>query len=236
MKKTFISTALAICLAFAAQASAVLTLDSAVLQEVSYDGTSSYTGNFSTLTNGNAHTTLLLVIDMETLDSVKSSLTNSGSPLATYGTETGTDVPGLGVRSFGANNKTPIGIDYKADGTVGTNTGSYFLSNYTSQGKVVMALTINGTTEVLYLTNGTAEVHWTTGNATTQDATYNSLTIADNAFTAAISSIYVFDQTLTQEQIKSISAEAITAAVPEPATATLSLLALAGLAARRRRK
>ena len=47
-----------------------------------------------------------------------------------------------------------------------------------------------------------------------------------------VTSVYAFDQKLTPTEISTISA----VLTPEPATATLSLLALAGLAARRRRK
>ncbi len=56
-----------------------------------------------------------------------------------------------------------------------------------------------------------------------------------------VTDTYVFSQVVTAEEAKSLGKAAAMAAlssvaVPEPTTATLSLLALAGLAARRRRK
>ncbi len=52
----------------------------------------------------------------------------------------------------------------------------------------------------------------------------------------AMDALYLFDQYLSANDVATIAKAAYTAAIPEPATATLSLLALAGLAARRRRK
>lgn len=58
--------------------------------------------------------------------------------------------------------------------------------------------------------------------------------------TELISSYYVFDEVDTIDNTRNLAIEASkvsdTPAVPEPTTATLTLLALAGLAARRRRK
>ncbi len=53
---------------------------------------------------------------------------------------------------------------------------------------------------------------------------------------ALVNSIYVYNVAKDADGIKTASLAAYSAAVPEPATTTLSLLALAGLAARRRRK
>lgn len=60
-------------------------------------------------------------------------------------------------------------------------------------------------------------------------------TIQINNLGGAIQQVYVHNKSLTQEQVGMMQSE-IAALVPEPATATLSLLALCGLAARRRRK
>ncbi len=63
-------------------------------------------------------------------------------------------------------------------------------------------------------------------------------TTALNINTNEVTSAYVFNSVLSQDDAIAMNKAAITAAkaVAEPATATLSLLALAGLAARRRRK
>lgn len=53
--------------------------------------------------------------------------------------------------------------------------------------------------------------------------------------TAAIKSVYLHNSSLTSTDVSTLHAE-IAQMIPEPTTATLSLLALAGLAARRRRK
>ena len=50
---------------------------------------------------------------------------------------------------------------------------------------------------------------------------------------SSVTSAYVFDHVMTSAEAKALGASM---AIPEPTTATLSLLALAGLAARRRRK
>ena len=61
---------------------------------------------------------------------------------------------------------------------------------------------------------------------------FNTL-LFDSAY---VTEAYVFSTNLTKEEAFGLNREALGLAVPEPATATLSLLALAGLAARRRRK
>lgn len=56
-------------------------------------------------------------------------------------------------------------------------------------------------------------------------------------FSDAVTSAYLYNQYLSEENVTSITQELGKAAlIPEPTTATLSLLALAGLAARRRRR
>lgn len=61
---------------------------------------------------------------------------------------------------------------------------------------------------------------------------FNTL-LFDSAY---VTEAYVFSTNLTKEEAFGLNREALGLAVPEPTTATLSLLALAGLAARRRRK
>ncbi|MGN0864945.1 MAG: LamG-like jellyroll fold domain-containing protein [Akkermansia sp.] len=52
-----------------------------------------------------------------------------------------------------------------------------------------------------------------------------------NVSSATLDNLHIWDRALTESEVKSLQVQA-----PEPATATLSLLALAGLAARRRRQ
>ena len=70
---------------------------------------------------------------------------------------------------------------------------------------------------------------------------FENATFWEGGVTAAVTLTYVFSQVVTAEEAKSLGKAAAMAAlssvaVPEPTTATLSLLALVGLAARRRRK
>jgi hypothetical protein len=58
---------------------------------------------------------------------------------------------------------------------------------------------------------------------------YQNKNVQDGGAVTAIDNILVYNRALTANEIKNL-------AIPEPTTATLSLLALAGLAARRRRK
>ncbi len=75
---------------------------------------------------------------------------------------------------------------------------------------------------------------------------FNTVSIA-SGLTDEVNSVYIFNTTLGDEDVLAVTkaaAEAVVAesggdsssTIPEPTTATLSLLALAGLAARRRRK
>lgn len=111
-------------------------------------------------------------------------------------------------------------------------------------GKILsgMALTMsytNGSESAMYLTmrfddGSVTELYgfstglkWTTGQKQ-----YSSVDVN----TSYVDQVYVFNSAMTKDDALSLNSQALAAAVPEPATATLSLLALAGLAARRRRK
>ncbi len=79
-----------------------------------------------------------------------------------------------------------------------------------------------------------------TGDAhTMKQLNLGNTSTGGNGMDFTLSGLYIHNQTLTDNQVASFVASLAapsTPAVPEPATATLSLLALAGLAARRRRK
>ncbi len=64
-----------------------------------------------------------------------------------------------------------------------------------------------------------------------------SASLASIEFSDAVTSAYLYTERLSEADIKAVTSElGKMAAIPEPTTATLSLLALAGLAARRRRR
>ena len=129
--------------------------------------------------------------------------------------------------------------------TFGSNSG--FESASFWEGGVTAAVTLTyeyskGTSGTFTLLDAEGNVLQSVGgeyNTTLrgQGLTYSSVVFDSNIVT----NTYVFNQVVTAEEAKSLGKAAATAAlqsgaVPEPTTATLSLLALAGLAARRRRK
>ncbi len=65
-------------------------------------------------------------------------------------------------------------------------------------------------------------------------ANYSSILI-DGAYAEAVKGVYVFDSVLSQENVASVNSAIRNLSVPEPASASLSLLALGALALRRRR-
>lgn len=104
-------------------------------------------------------------------------------------------------------------------------------SGGSTDGQVVLTLGYNDDSaqQYSYTLGGFKCSYWYTPSGGTIDGHY-----------ALVKGLAAFDSRLTVEQAKSVGIAALTtiplAAIPEPATATLSLLALAGLAARRRRK
>jgi len=84
----------------------------------------------------------------------------------------------------------------------------------------------NGTTTT-HSYDSAQNLYWSTGGL----GSWSSL----NVNTSYVNSVYLFDSVVTQANAFALNTAALARAVPEPATATLGLLALAGLAARRRR-
>lgn len=104
--------------------------------------------------------------------------------------------------------------------TEGTITLTYVAGNY------------SGTSEGSRLYVGDSATFYSSTALKTANCDYNTIKL--NNLGGAIKQAYVHNYCLTQAQVSTLMAE--TATIPEPTTATLSLLALAGLAARRRRK
>ncbi len=88
--------------------------------------------------------------------------------------------------------------------------------------------------QYISLKDGSVIENWYTGKdlGTTYPATLGSVTITSEA----VQSATCYYGSATEAEAGDLAKKAATDAVPEPTTATLSLLALAGLAARRRRK
>ena len=103
--------------------------------------------------------------------------------------------------------------------------------SHTDRTGTIMYLTLieaDGTTRELFMSENNTSLKWSNGSSTFGDWT----TLKIN--TDVVSSVYLFEGTVDAATARTLN-EAANLAIPEPATATLSLLALAGLAARRRR-
>lgn len=128
--------------------------------------------------------------------------------------------------------------------SVGMNTGTGFESTDFWAGGVVAAITLTyeyskGTTATFILLDAEGNVLQSVGGNYNTSLRGTGLSYSTIVFDSEIvTEGYVFNQVVTTaEEAKALGQAAATAAlVPEPTTATLSLLALAGLAARRRRK
>lgn len=126
---------------------------------------------------------------------------------------------------------------------VGMNTGTGFESADFWQGGVTAAITLTyeynkGTSGTFTLMDAEGNVLKSLGgdyNTTLrgQGLSFDTVVLDKSIVTDA----YIFNQVVTADEAKALGQAAAEAAlVPEPTTATLSLLALAGLAARRRRR
>ncbi len=242
MKKTIITAILALGLAGSASAALTLTdnfkLEDAVVNEQDFDGsTLSYTGSFAaqgnpydtsdSSTRGNM--TFTLVLDVDQLGSQSGYIVKGGS----------------------------WGVGYNDDGKAQGWWGSSFysggpttanaLSSYADENGLVTLTIVTGyvtsTSQASRIYVGDGTTYWTASGLKFGSG-ISSITINQN-FKDAIEQFYVFDTALSSDQVTQVynMAAQVTAgtyvsaaAIPEPASATLSLLALAGLAARRRRK
>ncbi len=105
-----------------------------------------------------------------------------------------------------------LACDY-GDGQTGTGS-SLYITMYDSQGTVLSTLTENA------------------GGLRFRDLDLKSVTLAD---TGIATEAYAFNGKLSADDVAALGAEIYAASVPEPATASLSLLGLAALMMRRRR-
>lgn len=127
--------------------------------------------------------------------------------------------------------------------SVGMNTGTGFESADFWAGGVTAAITLtykyaDGTTGTFTLLDAEGNVLQSVGATFNTGLRGQGLSFSTVVFDSDIvTEGYVFNQVVTAETAKALGQAAAAAAlIPEPTTATLSLLALAGLAARRRRR
>ncbi len=120
----------------------------------------------------------------------------------------------------------------------GSDVAMYFAqATYENEGKLALAIAYDDSTRTFTLgaLTATGGLNYVTITMTeawqTSTNNFRGYDLKDNAVNA-IEQVLVFNTALSNDQIAAVAAEV----VPEPTTATLSLLALAGLAARRRRK
>ncbi len=258
MKKTLITMAVLAV----APAAYSLELSEAVFSEDSlardtYD-VSGVSGDFTLTLSLDAQALVSLFSDQSKLTTVASANVSSttnyvvlgGASSANYGglyTSKDYDLPaGTGVTLANANgNRTSPGdvSGYsRLDSLRNVSAASYTAATLTMSVAAIHddnplpeGLATKGTLVVLSLTGtdgtvsnyaGTVDgLKWTSGDTTVDSVSFNR-NLVERA--------YLFDNAVGVSD--AVALNAAVQAVPEPATATLSLLALAGLAARRRRK
>ncbi len=165
-------------------------------------------------------------------------------------TELNLDSITLLSRSDGSANDMKVAVyEYTGDGTVGTFLGTSSTVQYAAN--TTFTLTFDGIT-----VNSSDRYQFLYVNATADDATLGTFagyqaaamqwgTSVTNSFSQNIpggwgtyksSALNSWEGMYVPVTTVTLSTPSVAPAVPEPTTATLSLLALAGLAARRRRK
>lgn len=123
----------------------------------------------------------------------------------------------------------------------GMGTGFESESFWTGAASAAVTLTYSydtGTTALFTLLDSAGEVLQSIGGTWATSLKGQGLTFSAVTFNSDIvESTYIFDSVVTADNATTLSlAAAKEALIPEPSTATLSLLALAGLAVRRRRR
>ncbi len=139
-----------------------------------------------------------------------------------------------------------MGVGVNADGkfqgqwgtggfTSGTPATPWTAGNVPATGSITLTFVTGvytGTTDGSRIYVNDSTIFYSNQSLKTGGQTYRDIKI--NNLSGAIQQVYVHNTCLTQAQVGTLMSEI--ASIPEPTTATLSLLALAGLAARRRRK
>ncbi len=237
MKKTLMT----VLLGLVSSAAYAVSLTDAIIEQQEF--------NPSTLfySNANGYSakdyTMMIVLNLDTLNTVTVGTSNTHF-LSTYS-------------QTSSNQITSTNYGYSGLGLKMDNNGNYIAtamaaaaSNYTpltlgKTGQVVLTLAVgdnnNSNPTSTYVFSGGTDMPSVNHNGLRYSTTTYSVLFLNADMAKAVDSFYLFNDRLTTDTIKTLSVSALAAAapetmIPEPATATLSLLALAGLAARRRRK
>ncbi len=245
MKKTIITALLALGLAAGASATDVTADYSYTLADFSGSGAQTLkadSSNYSNIVSDNHQFTMTLVLDWEFLSSMTETATYRTAELS-YNNNISTKVS-LGIRTDSSGTHLKLAQsntdlltltlteDYVRDGLV-TVTMTVDTNNDANRFRMlVLNKEENGTDWV-----ATAAVH--SEGASSASTTYRGTNEfnqvwLNGATKGAIKALYISDENTSD--LASLAESAYAANIPEPTTATLSLLALAGLAARRRRK
>ncbi len=247
MKKTLITLA-AFAVASVASATTIEDATADNLAPVPGYTTQNSPGAFETGVSNDAFT-MMVVLDWDKLVSSTSNGYNDRKSIEVgYDGGNGYLWYVAGITSFAENGYVYAGIGVNRDTKSGTNSGNSAGDGYNlkldaetykhESGNLALTLTFNGTstyTLSALKNDGSLAVKTVTYDATSLGWNYSNFKydMANSMFSqGVVERITFFDGVVSSADIAEISAQV----VPEPATATLSLLALAGLAARRRRK
>ena len=199
----------------------------------------------SSWTEGGASVTLLL--DVEDFANLFDTATSSARPVFVSMSGSGTNVVGIaaheGDRIIGATGVVAGDTYdnlYTMSGDDGDSVSTIDWNNVTSAA-LTMALETSASGTAWSLTVLNSDGTYTSKTASGSGIRFSNMGDITNIAidTAVVTQAYAFDGFIKGDAAYTLNKAAIEAAstsVPEPTTATLSLLALAGLAARRRRK
>ncbi len=243
MKKTLTTLALAAISASAAF-SATLT-PSFTLEGIANTTTGHWTAtsDFGTMSNSKAAFTLTVVFNWGELVADIGTSTTQTEVLSTYG-QASNAKPGQRAFSFASDgNGGLVAYATRVYGSTLTHTTPTMptagLSSLVKDDKLVLTMVMSADGITLYGFNANDNSIAELGVSASNFSSGNNYKIVEleTGFAGTLDSLYAYNSSVTATaDLVAISQAAYTAAIPEPATATLSLLALAGLAARRRRK
>ncbi len=238
MKKTIIAL---LALGGVAAAADTSVLDKAV---VGFTNFSSGVADYGTMVDDVTVSTTGSVTSLTgiTFDTAMSSTNNRDSFSITLVLDAAkigsvSDFTSLAAAYYSSSGAMGFGLDANGNikGQWGTSAYNWTAGSMPTEGTITLTYVTgnhSGTTEGSRLYVGDSATYYTNNSLRTGGNTYNKIEF--NNLGGAIKQAYVHNYCLTQAQVGTLMAE--TAAIPEPTTATLSLLALAGLAARRRRR